>query len=203
MGYSSSIPHSGGGSWTYNPVTGDLSVSGNVTITAGTYCINSLTVSGHATVQVSGQTILYVTGPINVTSQSILNSTHSAVNLQIYSSDGTDPTTLTTTIACTATPPVAAGFSLAAHSTADMVLYAPCAPVDMSTPSSVVNGSVVGRSVDVQGHGTLTYDTSLGGTNFVFQLQRQTTTPGPSVTQYSLGSGSWCQYRSRGATACP
>ena len=144
---------------------------------------------------------LVVDGVTTITG-GVVNTQHKAVNLQVYSSYGYDQATSASTgvATCAAVDPGLA-FQMQGggnpKGTADMLVYAPCADISITSDGTTLSGALVGRKVQASGHVTVTYDSSLNGGGFLYQPK------GPvPVTQYSMGSLSWCQYRTRASTGC-
>jgi hypothetical protein len=137
---------------TYLSPTGQLvGTAGQViTLTNGTYCLSSITLSGNSTLTVSGSVTIYLTANSDFSGGSIANTTSLAKNLTIYSS------VVSTTD----------GITLSGGSQAYFTIYAPNAKVTFSGNSSMY-GAVVAGSFTASGGGKIHYDQSLsnGGWN--------------------------------------
>jgi hypothetical protein len=136
-----------GGSFSYDTATGNLSVSGNKTVTlaAGTYCFGSITLSGNARLVVNGPVSISLTGQFSATGGSVVNQTNNAANLQISSSfAGND------------------GVVVSGNATAYLTVYAPAAQVVLSG-NSQIEGLVLGKSVTVSGNASIHQDASASG----------------------------------------
>ncbi len=135
---------------------GDIQVQGTaeLTFTPGVYYVNSLTVSGNASVAIatdsgtSGAVILYVAGvgqttPVSLTGNSLTNTTGIPANFQIlYGGTGT--------------------IQVAGGSAAYGVVYAPKAAVQMAGGSDWY-GAIISSTFSEKGNPTaLHYDRSLG-----------------------------------------
>ena len=84
----------------------------------------------------------------------------------------------------------------------DILVYAPCADIDVRSANTTLRGALVGRNVGVHANNvTVTYDTSLNSGGFLYGPPGPPT-PGGTTVQYSQGSASWCQYRSVNSTSC-
>jgi len=75
----------------FNGSPWDLYVTGNdsLTLTGGTYYFTSVMIDGQATLNITGPTIMYVTGPAYFTGGGIFNVSQNPSDLLIYSSDPT------------------------------------------------------------------------------------------------------------------
>jgi hypothetical protein len=126
-----------GSGGTYNSATGVLNQGGGhaMSLSPGTYCFSSVTLSGGSTMNITGATIIYMTGPWNTSGQSVTNSTGDPANLLIKSSYNCTGSTC---------------FVLSGGSAAYMQVYAPQADIVLSG-SSPFYGSFVGRSFDISG----------------------------------------------------
>lgn len=124
---------------------GDFKLSGGdmVTVPPGTYYFSTLTLSGGASISITGKTIIYVTGNVDVSGGSILNSTQLPVNCQLYG--------------------MGSKVVLSGSSQWYGVVYAPTADITRSGGSSDFFGMAVGKSLTLSGGGGCHYDESLGG----------------------------------------
>lgn len=138
---------------------GNISLtSTDLTLASGTYNINSISISGQATLRISGAVTLNVVGnnvnvPVDLEGGSVTNNTKIASNLQIN-------------YAGTSTLKIAGG--AATYLTVD----APNADVQL-TGNSDIYGAVVGNTISVSGGGRFHYD-------------RNTKSPVPSNSYYSM-----------------
>ena len=135
------------GSYSYNPATGDLAVSGSktVTIASGSYCFGSITLSGSAKLVVSGPVTISLTGKFSMAGSSVANLNGDAADLQISSSyAGSD------------------GVAISGSGTAHFTVYAPAAQVAISG-SPKIEGLVLGKSVTVSGSAAIRQDSSAFG----------------------------------------
>lgn len=133
---------------------GNIELIGNyiLQLSAGTYNINSITMTGNVQIQVtSGPVVINVMGtgvamPIDITGNGIANNTGIASNL-IINYNGTGNVTLT------------------GNSASYAVVYAPNAPVTV-TGNANWYGAIVGYKVNLTGNMDISYDralASLGG----------------------------------------
>lgn len=122
---------------------GNYTLSGgdSASLFPGTYYFTTLTLSGGSTVSITGKTIIYVTGNVNISGGSILNTTSLPKNCELY---------------CTGTKVVLSGSSQWSG-----VVYAPTADITRSGGSSDFFGMAVGKSLTLSGGGGCHYDTSL------------------------------------------
>jgi Tfp pilus assembly protein PilX len=155
---------------------GDISVAGQevITLTPGTYNINSISLAGQAQLAVApdpishlyGQIIVNVTGnaqntPINIVGNGISNPTY-------------DPSILQFLYAGTGNVKIAGNGSSAA------IIYAPNAAADFSGNASFF-GSVIANTLSDVGNGEIHYDLHLKNKLFV-------------VGNYTLNSFTWNKY---------
>lgn len=142
--YSSSAGLSG--KFTYNPATGDLSVSGGRTVTLadGDYCFRNITLSGGATLAVNGPVRIELTGILNASGGAFLNSTYDPANLEIVSSYAG------------ATGVLLSGGGQGAY----LSIYAPQTAISLSG-SAQVYGAVLGRSLALSGGAAIHEDAAL------------------------------------------
>ena len=128
---------------------GNVAVSGgtSITLSAGTYNLNSLTMSGNSPLVItSGPVVLEIAGTgastaINLSGGSITNNTGFPANFQIvYGGTG--------------------GVTLSGGSGSSAVVYAPNAPVTMSGGAAWC-GAIIGSTVTDSGGSAIHYDTSL------------------------------------------
>jgi Flp pilus assembly protein TadG len=123
---------------------GNFSLQGgdSLTLPAGTYYFTSMSLSGNATVTVTGKTVIYCVGNCNATGGSVTNTTLIPSNLQIY----------VTGSKC----------GLSGGSPLYAAVYAPAADTKY-TGSADFYGMLVGKSITVSGGSGLHYDQALGG----------------------------------------
>jgi hypothetical protein len=147
--YSSGSGITGG---TYLSATGQLvgTAGQTITLSNGTYCLSSVTLSGNSTLTVSGHVTIYLTAHSDMSGGTLANTTGLAENFTIYSS----------------VVSAATGISIAGGSQAYFTIYAPNANVAFSGNSSMYGATVAG-SFTVSGGGQIHYDQALsnGGWN--------------------------------------
>lgn len=122
---------------------GKFSLSGgdSVTLPPGTYYFSSFTLSGGASLALSGHTILYCQGDVDVSGGSIMNPAQSPAQCQIYA--------------------MGSKVTLSGGAQFYGVVYAPNAAITRSGGSDFF-GMMVGASLDLSGGGACHYDQSLG-----------------------------------------
>ena len=134
------------GTYSYNPGTGDLSLSGvNIaTLANGTYCFHNVTITNSAQLKVNGPVVIKLTGTLSVGgATSLSNTTGIPANLRILSSySGTTGVTLGNSI------------------NAQLVIYAPNTGVTISGAVPMF-GTVVGKTVTISNSGMIHYDIQL------------------------------------------
>jgi len=134
------------GTYSYNPSTGDLSLSGaNIaTLANGTYCFHNVTLSNSAQLKVTGPVVIKITGTLNAGgASSLTNTTTIPSNLRILSSyTGTNGVALTNSTA------------------AYLVIYAPHTGVTISGAVPLF-GTVAGKTLTISNSGMIHYDTLL------------------------------------------
>jgi uncharacterized repeat protein (TIGR01451 family) len=133
------------GAYTYDPVKGNLTVSGGgtATLAAGTYCFNNVTVSGGSTLAISGAVIINVTGKFTDSGGSLQNPSQIPSNLQVFSSyTGSN------------------GVTVSGTSATYMAIYAPGTDVTVSGGSPFY-GSLVGKTLTVSGNSAIHQDLDL------------------------------------------
>jgi hypothetical protein len=149
-------PYSGtqglsGGSYTYSSSTGKLTVSsGNkVTMSPGTYCFNSITLTGGSKLIVdsgSGPIKVNLTGAFDFSGGNLENNTLKASNFQVFSSNSGSQN------------------RLSGGTKSYLTVYSPNAPISMSGSSSVY-GSLIGSTLTFSGGSGIHCDESaMGGT---------------------------------------
>jgi hypothetical protein len=147
--YSSGSGITGG---TYVSATGQLvgTAGQTITLSNGTYCLSSVTLSGNSTLTVSGPVTIYLTAHSDMSGGTLANTTGLAENFTIYSS----------------VVSAATGISIAGGSQAYFTIYAPNANVTLSGNSSMY-GAIAAGSFTASGGGQIHYDQALsnGGWN--------------------------------------
>lgn len=135
------VPQSAGGKDPLNS-SGDYQLkSDKAFLPPGTYYFSSLSLSGGSSITIIGKTIIYVTGDVNISGGSILNTTQNPANCQLY---------------C-----MGAKVALSGASQWYGVVYAPTADVTRSGGSSDFFGMAVGKTLSLSGGGGCHYDESL------------------------------------------
>ena len=118
----------------------------DLVLNAGTYIFNSLSIAGNARITVNGNVTIKIAGqgttsPLNLTGNSITNSSYNPSNLQIiYGGTG--------------------NISLTGGTATAAIVYAPNANVTLSGNGNVY-GSVIAGRMSVTGGGDIFYDTNL------------------------------------------
>lgn len=140
-------PNSGiSGTYTYNPSTGDLSLTGvNIaTLANGTYCFHNVTLTNSAQLKVNGPVVINITGTLNAGgATSLTNTTSVPANLRILSSyTGAN------------------GVTLSNATSAYLVVYAPNTAVTI-TGAAPLFGTVAGKTLTISNSGMVHYDTLL------------------------------------------
>jgi choice-of-anchor C domain-containing protein len=130
------------GNYSYNAAKGDLTLTGQntATLAAGTYCLNSITLSGNATLNVSGPVKIKLKDAVTASGNSAINSTLVPRNLQIESSYAGSN-----------------GVTMSGNATGYFTVYAPGTSVTLSGNAELF-GSVVGKSFTGTGNGKVHYD---------------------------------------------
>lgn len=133
------------GSYSYDAVKGDLTVSGGNTATLadGSYCFNNITLSGGSTLVVNGSVILNLKGKLNASGGSLVNTTMLPANLQISSSYMGNN-----------------GVVMSGGSGTYALIYAPGASVVLSGGSSLF-GAVLCKTLTGSGDSIIHQDTNL------------------------------------------
>jgi hypothetical protein len=133
------------GAYTYDPVKGNLTVSGGgmATMAAGTYCFNNVTVSGGSTLAFSGAVIMNVTGKFTDSGGSLQNPSMIPANLQVFCSyTGSN------------------GVTVSGTSATYMAIYAPGTGITVSGGGAYF-GSLVGKTLVVSGNSQVHQDLDL------------------------------------------
>ena len=133
------------GAYTYDPIKGNLTVSGGgtATLASGTYCFNNVTVSGGSTLAFSGAVIINVTGKFTDSGGSLQNPSQIPSNLRVFSSyTGSN------------------GVTVSGTSTTYMSIYAPGTDVTVSGGGPFY-GSLVGKTLTVSGNSAIHQDLDL------------------------------------------
>ena len=147
-----------GTNYTYDPSTGVLTTdshnTGSVTLLGGTYCFQSITLQSHATLQISSPVNIYLTGLMDASSGTFVNSTAVANNLKLFSS-------FVSTYKSNGDPSNNQAITLSGGQQSYMAVYAPQAAVTFSGNSDFY-GSVIADYVADTGGTPIHYDGALG-----------------------------------------
>ena len=134
------------GNYSYNPTTGNLSLSGTniATLANGTYCFHNLSLTNSAQLKINGPVVIKLTGTLNAGgATSLTNTTNNPGNLRILSSyTGTN------------------GVSFTNSTSAHLIIYAPRTGVTVSGAAPLL-GFVAGKSVTISNSGQIHFDTQL------------------------------------------
>ena len=172
---SDSAPNSPSSPYNYGQVT--LGGSTTVTLQAGVYYFDTLTITGSASLVLpaSGNVEIYILNasnsstPLNFTGGSVTNTANNPAQLTfIY--NGTD------------TVSIASISSNAFYGT----FYAPNAPVNFSA-NGAIYGAVISKTISITSGGHLYYDADLASTTSNFQTYQ----PGSSTATYAITQFSW------------
>lgn len=117
-----------------------LSGGDSVDLPPGTYYWSKLTLSGGSTINISGETTIYVTGDVSLSGGSVANHTLQPKNLQLF--------------------PMGSKCTISGSSEFYGVVYAPTAKVERSG-SSDYYGMIVGKELVLSGSGGIHADESL------------------------------------------
>ncbi|PYS39182.1 MAG: hypothetical protein DMF71_15620, partial [Acidobacteria bacterium] len=131
------------GNFTYDQTRGDLTVSGGhaATLANGTYCLHNVTLSGGSTLTVNGAVVINLTGQLNASGGSFVNTTNRPANLQISTSyTGNN------------------GVTLSGGTNAYLKVLAPGTSITLSGGSPIF-GALVGKTLTVSGNSVIHYDT--------------------------------------------
>lgn len=140
---------------------GDISFKGTLRLSAGTYNVNSLTMTGHAILDItSGPVILNVTGynTAGVPSSGYMASPIDFTGQALTTNSGLDPTMFQIMYAGDGNIKMAGGADTAG------LLYAPNATIQNNSAGAQWFGAVIGRRVTDAGHATIHYDRRLSTT---------------------------------------
>ena len=136
--------HSSGRGRAVSPLDddGNFSLTGNTTydLLPGTYYLNNLTLSGQAALNISGPTVIYLTGDLDTAGGRLANDTGIPGNLKILMTGGTA--------------------RLTGNIDFHAVIYAPNTDVTITGTGSLY-GAVVGKTLDMRGTGDVHYDEAL------------------------------------------
>ncbi len=147
-----------GTNYTYDPSTGVLTTdshnTGSVTLLGGTYCFQSITLQSHATLQISSPVNIYLTGLLEASSGTFVNTTAVANNLKLFSS-------FVSTYKSNGDPSNNQAITLSGGQQSYMAVYAPQAAVTFSGNSDFY-GSVIADYVADTGGTPIHYDGALG-----------------------------------------
>lgn len=135
-------PPGGGPGQSVLDANNNFSLTGNQTLDLppGTYYFNDFDLTGQAAIDISGPTILYVTGDLDTAGGQVLNSSEIPSNLKILMTGGTA--------------------RIIGNAEMYGILYAPNTDVTI-TGTGELFGAVVGRTLTMQGTGDAHYDESL------------------------------------------
>jgi len=127
----------------------------NVTLAAGTYCFDTITLRSQATLTVTGPVAIYLTGASDLTGGGLVNNTGLPANLQIYSS-------------CSAAAGCGTGsdggLKLTGGTNAAFTVYAPDTNIKFNSNPGNIYGAIVGGNVTMAGGASFHYDEALAGT---------------------------------------
>lgn len=145
-----------GGSLTYDPVKRALTMSGGGTLvlSAGTYFLTNLTISGGSTLKITGPVKLYTTGKADISGGSIFNSSGLPADFQIFSHPYT-------TLVPGYTPGTTSLTVSGGGTGAAFVSYGPESPLTFSGGGNIY-GSYIAKTVTNSGGSFLHYDKALG-----------------------------------------
>jgi hypothetical protein len=143
----------GGGGVTYDPTTYSLSLTGgaNLNLAPGTYFFRSISMAGNSTLSVSSGVTIYVTGSMDLTGGTLLNSGRPQ-DFQVFA----HPYPLPVGFFPTATQVRVRGGSQTA-----LALYGPSSDFTIMGGGDLF-GAVVAESITVAGDSFFHYDRSLG-----------------------------------------
>ncbi len=133
------------GAYTYDATKGNLTVSGGGTATLanGTYCFNTVTVSGGSTLVINGPVKISVTGKFTDSGGSLQNTSHIPGNLQVTSSyTGSN------------------GVTVSGTSATYLMIYAPGTDLTVSGGGPLY-GSLVAKTLTVSGNSQVHQDLGL------------------------------------------
>ncbi|HUG92270.1 MAG TPA: TadG family pilus assembly protein [Planctomycetaceae bacterium] len=121
---------------------GNLTLDGNVTLELppGTYYLNDLTLTGQATLSISGPTLIYLTGSLDTAGGRMANDTQIPGDLKILMTGGTA--------------------RIIGNTDFHAVVYAPHTDVTITGTGSLY-GAVVARNLIQEGNGSMHYDENL------------------------------------------
>ncbi len=133
-----------GSKFTYDQRSGDLTVSGqgSVTLAAGTYCMHSVTLSGNATLNVGGKVTLRLTGLFTASGNAVVNTGKLPEKLEVSLSHAG-----------------LVGVTLSGNTVSYLSVYAPDTTVTVSGQAELY-GAALANGIAVLG-GTIHQDTSL------------------------------------------
>jgi len=149
QGFVDAFNNNNNGAWTatngspnYNPTTKELRVTGQtqLTLPPGTYFFSSIALAGGASIVVTGETKIYVTGNIDFGGGGLINQTNRPQNLEIIAHPHEVPPGYV--------PPAQPDAQLSGGSQTACVMYAPAYDVSMGG-SGVFMGAVIGKDVNV------------------------------------------------------
>jgi type IV pilus assembly PilX-like protein len=164
---------------TVNPC--NLTLSGNQTLqlTPGTYTINSISVTGNASIQIMPNPVTGQYGPVILNVVSNGTSTPIAIAGNAISNPTYDPS-IFQILCCSASAPANPTIQIAGNGASAATVYAPNATVDFKGNGQFF-GSVIANQLTDVGNGQIHYD---------LNLQKKLFTVG----QYTLQSFTWNKY---------
>ena len=121
---------------------GNLLLDGgkSLTLQAGTYYLNNVTLTGQSTLTTNGEVIIYMTGNLDTSGGDIINTSQTPSNLQIFMTGGTA--------------------LVKGDSTFYGAVYAPNTAVTIAG-SGDFYGVVVGKTLEITGTGDVHFDEDL------------------------------------------
>ena len=115
----------------------------SITLSPGTYYFSTLTLGGGSPMTITGKTLIYVTGKVDVSGGSMVNTSQIPANLQLY--------------------PMGTTCVLSGASQTYAVVYGPTAAISRTGGTSDFFGTMVGLSLTLSGGGGLHADTAISG----------------------------------------
>jgi hypothetical protein len=137
----------------WNPVTKSFrgNAGSTVTLNAGTYFFSSLSLQGGATLRIQGDVKIYITGSMDLTGGTLVNTTGRPAAMQVFA----HPYALPAGFSPTSTSVKVSGGNQSA-----LVMYGPAAGLTLHGGSHIF-GAAVARSIDVSGGVDYHYDKAL------------------------------------------
>lgn len=164
---------------TVNPCNLTLSGSQTLQLTPGTYTINSISVTGNASIQIMPNPVTGQYGPVILNVVSNGTSTPIAIAGNAISNPTYDPS-IFQILCCSASAPANPTIQIAGNGSSAAVVYAPNATVDFKGNAQFF-GSVIANQMTDVGNGAIHYDLNLQKKMF-------------TVGQYTLQSFTWNKY---------